>query len=264
MNWVFGVLLSSIAATAFAATAFAAPTNCREDYAKGQAPDIISNPGGKVVKELCYRGFAVEYSYVSNTPMWSAEHLTRQRIDAAHHVRRANDFHPENRLPEAHRATLMDYYRSGFDRGHMSPSGDMATKASDRDSFSLANMIPQNPDNNRNLWEGIEASTRYMALHYGSIYVISGPIFEGQPRRLHGLVEVPTRLFKAVYVPSLNAGAAYVTRNAAGRKYQVVSLSKLRSITGLRLFPGVTPREEPLSLDKPYIYRDHHHRHKRR
>ena len=42
----------------------------------------------------------------------------------------------------------------------MSPSGDMATPQARYQSFSLANMIPQQPCNNEVVWEGIESAVR--------------------------------------------------------------------------------------------------------
>lgn len=257
MKWLTAFLLISISSVSWAA-----PTQCQGDYFKNQAPDIVSNSYGAHVTELCFHGFAVKYSEVSNTPLWSAEHLTRERIKAAHSVRRLNDFHAERRLPTAHRATLADYRRSGYDRGHLSPSGDMASEVSDHDSFSLANMVPQNPDDNRHLWEGIEAATRHMAQRYGSIYVVTGPIFSAQSPKLHNRILVPTRLFKVVYVPSDNAAAAYIANNAAGRNFERVPLERIQKLTGFKFFPAAST-EKVLPLFKPYIYSEHHGHHRK-
>jgi len=59
------------------------------------------------------------YSGVTRTPLYSAEHLTKARIEAAKGVRRHNAFHAEKRLPKADRSELRDYAKSGYDRGHM-------------------------------------------------------------------------------------------------------------------------------------------------
>jgi len=51
-----------------------------------------------------------------------------------------DSFHPESRLPAADRAELADYARSGFDHRHLSRNGDMADRAPQGESFSLANI----------------------------------------------------------------------------------------------------------------------------
>ena len=84
----------------------------------------------------------------------------------------------------------------------MALSGDMPTETSQHESFSLANMIPQDPKNNQILWQGIEEATRTLASRDGEVYVVTGPIFEGSSlERLNGRVLVPAFVFKAIYDP---------------------------------------------------------------
>jgi DNA/RNA endonuclease G (NUC1) len=71
---------------------------------------------------------------------------------------RKNAFHAEPMLPKEERAELADYEHTGFDRGHMAPSGDMPSLEAQQESFSLANIAPQTPELNRGIWEGIEAA----------------------------------------------------------------------------------------------------------
>lgn len=69
--------------------------------------------------------------------------------------------------------------RAVFDRGHMAPAGDMPTAQAMAQSFSLANMVPQAPENNRGLWaKAFECSTRRYVKRTGStVYVFTGPVY---------------------------------------------------------------------------------------
>ena len=103
----------------FVSTGFAAQTACPGEYLGGIAPDIIAVQKTARAVELCSSAFAVMYSGVTKTPLWSAEHLTREHLEMAHGLKRTNNFHPDDRLLQSDRAELSDYARSGYDRGHM-------------------------------------------------------------------------------------------------------------------------------------------------
>ena len=245
LNTLFFSLLTT-------ASLYAAPTTCSNIYLGNTAPDFINTKLSAKTQELCYKEFAVMHSGVSRTPLWSAEHLTRNMLDGK--AERSNEFHPEARLSRDVRAELNDYAHSGFDRGHMSPSADFVDPQSNNECFTLANMVPQNHNNNAGLWAAIEGATRFIAKKHGEVYVITGPIFDGgKVERINGRVFIPTKLFKAIYAPSLNQAAAYVTLNAPGNNYQVMSITELEKLTGLNLFPKLSPdvKNHVMSLPVP-------------
>jgi endonuclease G len=178
--------------------------------------------------------------------------LTPERIDAANQLgrRRSSSFHAEQRLPIGERAEPDDYRRSGFDRGHMSPSGDMSTDIAQNESFSLANMVPQNPCHNEVMWEGIESAVRALALDT-EVFVITGPAFSGDEiQTLDERVFVPTNIFKAVFLPSRNAAGAYWTPNDTSQKQEHISIARLTDLTGIDVFPrlDVTAKDTAMAL----------------
>lgn len=242
--WVAALLLQSWAAAA-------APTQCPEHFAAGQAPNLLNPRLATGTRALCFEGFAVLHSALTRTPLYSAEYLTADRIDAARSTRRESEFHAEPALPPDERADLADYARSGFDRGHMSPSGDMPDPAAQQESFSLANMIPQAPRLNRGLWEGIESAVRTLAERRGELYVVTGPIFKGDQLATVGHVVVPTYVFKAVYDPSRRAAAAYVTENTDDATWVAVSMAQLAGLTGIDVFPSLPPRARNAAMRLP-------------
>ncbi len=181
-SWIVTLLMLLIASTA--QTVFAATTACPAQYLNGVAPDIQQASLKAKARELCYDNFAVMHSGISRTPIWSAEHLTRESIENARELKGREAFHPEENLPADERAELKDYARSGFDRGHMAPSADMPNRSARLQCFSLANMIPQNHKLNTILWVragiqeiekatfGLPMPSRSSAARYTPVHVL--------------------------------------------------------------------------------------------
>lgn len=225
----------------FAATySQAAQTACPEHYAGGQSPDFINQKLTAKTKEVCYSGYGLMHSGITRTPLYSAEHLTRDRLQRSRNMKRKNNYFPDPNIPFYERAELHHYARSGFSRGHIAPSGDMPDEISQQESFSLANMVPQVAENNQGIWERIESAVRGMARSRGELYVVTGPIFQGASlKRIGGAVMVPTQLFKAAYDPNRQEAGAYIVDNTADARPVKVSIAELEKITGMRIFPAV-------------------------
>lgn len=227
---------------------------CPAHYVDGRLPEIRNPKLSSATRELCYGEFGVMHSGLTRTPLWSAEFLRAGNVQAARSLTRENSFHPEPRLPAGQRAELSDYARSGFDRGHMAPNGDMPDRASQRESFTLANMVPQDGENNRHVWAGIEAAVRKMAQKEGALYVITGPAFIGGAQlRKVGNVIVPSHLYKVVYSPRQRAAAAWFVENQADAAPQVVSIPELERKVGIDLLPSLTAAEKERMLRLPKV-----------
>jgi endonuclease G, mitochondrial len=245
------ILAGVLLALATAGSAWAG--GCPAYYVDGRLPEIRNLKLASATRELCFGEFGVMHSGVTRTPLWSAEFLQAGQVAAAHTLSRENSFHAEPRLPSGQRAELSDYARSGFDRGHMAPNGDMADRASQHDSFTLANMVPQDGDNNRHVWAGIEGAVRTMALKEGGLYVITGPAFLGAQLRKVGNVIVPSHLYKVVYSPRQRAGAAWFVANQAGAVPQVLSIPELERMIGIDLLPSLSQQEKQRLLRLPAV-----------
>ena len=226
---------------------------CPAHYVDGRLPEIRNPKLASATKELCYGVFGVMHSGVTRTPLWSAEYLKADNIESAQALTRENSFHAEPQLPPSQRAELSDYARSGFDRGHMSPNGDMPDRETQHESFTLANMVPQDADNNRHVWAGIEGAVRKMAKKEGALYVITGPAFIGSELRKVGQVLVPSHLYKAVYSPRQKAGAAWFVENQAAAVPQVMSIAQLENTIGIDLLPSLAQQQKEVMLKLPRI-----------
>jgi endonuclease G len=205
---------------------------CSSEFWQQKPPEVAA---AGPFYALCASHFATLYSSRSETPVYSAEHLTAQQIADAIHMPRHNDFHEDDRLPISDAATLEEFRRSGYDRGHMAPSGDEPDARSQYESFALSDMVPQDANDNRYLWADIETAVRELVLAGGDeVYVVTGPLFNPNGAlALHGRVEVPTFIYKAVYDHSAGFAGVYVARNAPGLKFWKLSLANFQQRYGM-------------------------------
>lgn len=233
------------------AISFAAQTSCPEHFVNGQAPDLINQKLAVKARDVCYSGFALKHSGVTRTPLYSAEHLTRDRLAMAKGMKRTSKFYPDPYIPSSERAELHHYARSGFDRGHVAPSADMFDQQSQQECFSLANMMPQEPSVNRGIWEGIESGTRKLTKDRGELYVVTGPIFAGKLQQIGGAVMVPTQVFKAIYDPQRKEAGAYLVGNAEGAQAQIISIAELERVSGISVFPSLNNQVKDKGMRLP-------------
>jgi endonuclease G len=232
--------------------AAASAETCINAFADGHRPEIVNPKLTAHTVPLCFEAFAVLHSGVSRTPLYAAERLTRDSVAAARRVDRLDAFHDEDAVPAADRARLDDYVRSGYDRGHMAPAGDMPTATAQAQSFSLANIVPQDRALNRGLWAAIEESVRRLATRRGTLYVVTGPIYAGDAiQAINGRVLVPTQLFKALYDPATGEAGAYLVPNQDDPPWQAVSLDTLREVSGLDVFPMLPPEAKARAMELP-------------
>ena len=227
-------------------------TQCSQSFYGGVYPEFSNTKLSNNTQALCMDGFAVMYSGVSRTPLWSAEYLTRKRLQQAKQIDREDSFHEESQLPQSMRAQLSDYSGSGYDRGHLAPNGDMANRSQQYDSFSLANIAPQSPRNNRYIWRNIETATRYLTQQYGEVYTVTGVAFtDKKAKQLAGRVLVPSHFFKAVYIPASNQAGVYYAPNDESERIEIISIDELTAKIGIDVLPVLDAKTKAQALDLP-------------
>lgn len=223
--------------------------DCGQNFYQAKAPDYLNQKMLNQSVPLCFNGFATLYSGLSRTPLWSAEHLTRERLSQAESIPREDSFHSESRVPSSFRAQLSDYKGSGYDRGHLAPNGDMANVNQQYDSFSLANIVPQAPEHNRYLWRNIESVTRYLTKKHGEVYVITGVVFEGKKLiQLNNRVLIPTHLFKAIYIPATGQAGVYYSPNDETQQVEVISVDELALRSNIDVFPAISSKAKATAM----------------
>ena len=109
-------------------------------------------------------------------------------------------------------------------------------------SFSLANMVPQNAQQNGGSCPKIEQGTRkYVLRAKGDVYVITGPVFEPDaPTIGEGRVCVPRYLFKLVYDATTGRSWAHWQENREGERVSApITYKELVQRTGVEFLPGL-------------------------
>lgn len=218
---------------------------CKHLFYSKAAPIVVNERLSVHNYDLCYTGFAVKYSGISKTGLWSASMLTPESLELASKISRNNTFHEEERIPLQYRSLLSDFRGSSFDRGHLSPSADRKSIQDQYESFALSNMIPQSPYNNQETWRLVEESVRtYVKRNKQPVYVITGPLYLGNKlRKIGNNVLVPSHVYKVVLFPKLNVAGAYVAVNDESGRLDYVSINQLQQFSGILFFPSAAKSE---------------------
>ena len=117
--------------------------------------------------------YALSYNCSAGIPNWVSWELDRSWLGK---VERSNDFRPDLDLPErCYTVKPRDYRGSGYDRGHLVPSGDRTRRKEDNSAtFIMSNIIPQAPANNREVWREFEEYCRNLAFQGKKVYIVAG------------------------------------------------------------------------------------------
>ncbi|MEN3168424.1 DNA/RNA non-specific endonuclease [Gluconobacter sp. OJB] len=246
-------LALSVAASVWAFGAHAEAPGCPGVFYQGTPPVVTGAMGQGTL--LCSTAFASYASPVTHGPIWSAEFLTEEALEVAVRTPRKGIFFADTRLDEATRTNLGDLKRSGYQRGHLTPSGDEPGLAAQEESFALSNVVPQTPALNMGVWEGVEASTRGLANADGELYVVTGALFADHDVPVIGpdRVMVPSGVFKAIYDPVTETAGAWVCSNTDDPHCSVVSLTVLRDTGGIDVFPGLAEKIKLTAMAMPAI-----------
>jgi endonuclease G len=91
-------------------------------------------------------------------------------------------FYTEPEIPREYQIFYSDYINSGYDRGHLAPDADFDYNEEDlKVIYTLANIIPQDPNVNRYFWIKAEYQERLVAATLGELNVINGVVFDENP-----------------------------------------------------------------------------------
>lgn len=169
-------------------------------------PAVIQNKNCPDHEIHEYKGFRLCYRESYEVSEWVSYTLTKEEL--VKESKRTNDFRVDNKISTLS-ASPEDYYKSGYDRGHLAPAADLAwSKESMSESFLMSNMTPQTPSFNRKIWMYLESQVRVWAERFGSVTVVTGPVLNksaGEYKTIgQNKVCVPEYFYKVLLVKTEN------------------------------------------------------------
>ena len=223
-------------------------------------PLIFGNPSNataNIANESNYLMQKPQYSLSYNRgrgePNWVAWRLDSSWIGGAS---RQDDYRADPALPAGwYQVQGNDYSGSGYDRGHMCPSGDRTRSIADNSAtFLMTNFVPQLGANNQGPWNDFENYCRTLASQGNEIYIITGP--SGNIGTIAaGHVVIPAVTWKVVLVlPNGSNDLSRVSRatrafgiivsnqppitSTAWRNYRV-TVDQVENLTGYNFFSNI-------------------------
>ena len=223
-------------------------------------PLIFGNPSnatGSIANETNYLmqkpQYSLSYHRTNGRPNWVAWRLDSSWIGGAS---RQDDYRADPALPAGwYQVQDNDYSGSGYDRGHMCPSGDRTRSIADNSAtFLMTNFVPQLGANNQGPWNDFENYCRTLASQGNEIYIITGP--SGNIGTIAaGHVVIPAVTWKVVLVlPNGSNDLSRVSRatrafgiivsnqppitSTAWRNYRV-TVDQVENLTGYNFFSNI-------------------------
>ncbi len=179
--------------------------------------------------------YTLSYNRSKATPNWVAWRLDSSWLGS---TPRQDDYRPDPALPAAwYHVQDNDYSGSGYDRGHMCPSGDRTNSvANNSATFLMTNFVPQLGANNQGPWNDFENYCRSLANQGNEIYIITGPL--GNIGTIaQGRIVVPQYTWKVVLIlPNGSNDLQRVTRSTRAFGIVVPNFPPLNSNTPWRQF----------------------------
>ena len=189
-----------------------------------------------------YKYFSVSYCEETKTSEWSIYYYNKERREAPSFPR-ANVFQSD---PQGRGADLSDYKYSGYDRGHLTPSRDMAfDETALKESFYMTNMSPQTMQLNRGPMRRLEYFIKTKLVDWTNrmkgVVIITGFTNESIGTiKKESVIPVPKYYYKVIIDVKVNRAIAFLLPNNANRSTDImdyiVSFEDLQSMTGLDFF----------------------------
>jgi endonuclease G len=190
------------------------------------------------VQPICRQAYLVGYDAAAKLPKYVTYELLPQ--NALGCVARTNAFATDQSV--AGGATAADYAGTGYDKGHMSPDGDLSWDVQvEFESFLMTNMSPQAGSLNRGIWKLLETSIRGWAVQRNQSYTVYvGGVYDAKNMKIGSGVVVPNGYYKIVINNQTNEIAGWAFPHMAPYPNLGNDLTKFRlPVTQIEAAAGV-------------------------
>ncbi|KAK0197464.1 hypothetical protein F5146DRAFT_918534 [Armillaria mellea] len=210
---------------------------------------------GPIADPIIRKAYVAAYDRRLRHPAWTAEHLTLASLGKSTLApsessesgdRSKSTFIEDESIPIPFRARLQDYFKSGYDRGHMVPAADAKfSQEAMNETFYLSNIAPQVGDGfNRHYWAYLEDWCRRLTGSFADVYVFTVPLYlprkdtDGKWRVTHEVIGSPPN----IAVPTHFAKVVLTSKPSSPSTPDILELS-----TGAFVLPNtIIPDEAPL------------------
>ena len=184
--------------------------------------------------------YTLSYNEKNEQANWVAYVLSEDKLEKK--VKRKNDFRPDS-LVKTETARNKDYKKSGYDRGHLLPAGDMVfDKQAMSETFYYSNISPQKPYFNRGIWRKIENEVRNMCHKYDTVWVVTGPILNGNFETIgEDEVAIPKYFYKVLLIRKNKQieGVGFLIENKKSKQSifdYCVPIDSVETVSGIDFF----------------------------
>jgi endonuclease G len=222
----------------------------------GKQFNYLPTSTGELIK---HEFFTLSYKEEYEQAEWVAYQLTKEDIKKTKFKR---PYFIRDKKIKSKSAHYKDYKNSGYDKGHLCPAGDRKfSKEAHDETFIMSNVSPQKHDFNSGVWNRLEQKTRYWAVKYKGLYVITGGVLKPNlPRIGRDHVAVPKQFYKIIFdytEPEIKSIAFLLDHQDSEKPLYsfVTSIDEIEKRTGIDFFPSL-PDSIENKLEKSTNYKN--------
>lgn len=239
-------------------SAFVLPTDNSKIKIEGQSEFFDFLPSSTTNQIVKHDYFTLSYNENYEQAEWVAYELKRSYVRSSNFER---PYFIEDPKVKTGSADWRNYKKSGYDKGHLCPAGDMEFAINAyNDTFFTSNISPQLHNFNGGVWNRLEQKVRYWATKYDGVYVITAGVLSPKLKTIgKEEVSVPNYFYK-ILLDNSNGKYKMIAFLVPSKKSDkpiynfVVSVDSIEKMTGIDFFPKLDNKTEN-TLEKSSDYK---------